>query len=115
MARRLDQVNDLIRAEVGAIIKRDVDFPLRSLVTITRARTAADLHYADVLVSVMPQTNEAEVLEILASQIVEIQQKLNRKLRMRPVPRIKFMIDLEQKQADRIERLLAVERLKNKE
>ncbi|MBI2055209.1 MAG: 30S ribosome-binding factor RbfA [Candidatus Sungbacteria bacterium] len=111
--RRIEQVNDLIREELGKIIGREVDFPVDSLVTITRVSTSPDLHYADILMSVMPQFYEDEVLALLVKQIGGLQRALNKKLRMRPVPRIKFVIDSEQKRADRIERLLAQERLKS--
>ncbi|KKW22492.1 MAG: Ribosome-binding factor A [Parcubacteria group bacterium GW2011_GWA1_51_12] len=107
--------NDLIRGELGKIIDRDIDLPEGSLLTITRVITSPDLHYADVFFSVMPHTNEVESLEILAKRIGGIQHSLNRKLRMRPVPRIKFVLDIEQKRADRIEKLLAWENLKKGE
>lgn len=113
--RRIEQVNDLIRAELGKIIDRDVELPERSLVTITHVITSPDLHYADVFLSVMPRIVEEEVLAVFMHSIGSIQHSLNRKLRMRPVPRIKFISDIQQKRADRIENLLAQERLKNME
>ena len=51
MARRIEQVNDLIRQELGFIVDREVDFPIDSLVTITRVSTSPDLHYADIFMS----------------------------------------------------------------
>jgi len=111
MARRIEQVNDLLREELGKIIIRDIEFPAGSLVTITRAVTSPDLHYADIFVSIMPASREEEALELLATEVGKIQHALNRKLRMRPVPRIKFRVDREQKRVDRIESLLAGERL----
>lgn len=111
MVRRIEQVNDLIREELGKIIDRDVDFPA-ALVTITRVVTSSDLHYADVFLSILPVTQEGAATELLESHIGSVQRSLNRKLRMRPVPRIKFLIDKEQKRADRIEKLLAQDRLK---
>ena len=113
--RRIEQVNDLIRAELGKIIDRDVELPERSLVTITHVITSPDLHYANVFLSVMPRKNEEEALAVFVRSVGSIQRSLNRKLRMRPVPRIKFISDVAQKRADRIESLLAQERLKNTE
>ncbi|MBI4134881.1 MAG: 30S ribosome-binding factor RbfA [Candidatus Sungbacteria bacterium] len=113
--RRIEQVNDLIRGELGKIIARDVDFTEGALVTITHVETSPDLHYADVFLSIMPVSEEQASLTILEGRIGEVQRLLNRKLRMRPVPRIKFSVDTEQKRAERIEKLLAEERLKNPE
>lgn len=112
--RRIEQVNDLIREELGKIVDRDVDFAETVLVTITRVVTSSDLHYADVFLSVLPVTQEVAAVELLERHIGSVQRSLNRKLRMRPVPRIKFLIDKEQKRADRIEKLLAEDRLKSK-
>lgn len=111
--RRLEQVNDLIRGELGKIIIRDLDFPAPAMVTLTRADTSSDLHYVDVFISVLPAAEEKEVLAILEKNVAGVQRTLNRKLRMRPVPRVKFKIDVDQKRAERIEKLLAKERLKN--
>lgn len=110
--RRIEQVNDLIRQELGDILQRDVDMPAEALVTITRVETSSDLHYADIYISVMPEGDEAPTLEVFEKQIGEIQRTLNRHLRMRPVPRIKFVIDRDEKKRERIERLLSRERLK---
>ncbi|MBI3627669.1 MAG: 30S ribosome-binding factor RbfA [Candidatus Sungbacteria bacterium] len=112
--RRIEQVNDLIRAELGPIMDREMEFPVDSLVTITRVVTSADLHYADIFLSVMPVASEGDVLAVLEKEVGKLQHLLNKKLRMRPVPRIKFMIDVEQKRADRIEKLLSKENLKER-
>ena len=113
MARRIEQVNDLIRQELGRIVDRDADLPANAIVTLTRVITSPDLHYADIFFTVLPIATEAAMLETFGRQIGAIQRALNRKLRMRPVPRIRFVIDAEQKRAERIEMLLAKERLKN--
>lgn len=115
MVRRIEQVNDLIREELGKIIDRDVELPERSLVTVTRVVTSPDLHYADVFLSITPHAKEKEALTVFEQEVGALQHQLNRKLRMRPVPRIKFLIDIEQKRADRIEQLLAEDRLKNQD
>lgn len=107
MVRRIEQVNDLIREELGVIIDREVEALEQVLVTITRVMTSPDLHYADVLLAVTPYTAEQQALGNFAKQIGSIQRRLNQRLRMRPVPRIRFVIDKEQKRAERIEELLA--------
>jgi|SRR3989344_5405285 len=112
--RRIEQVNDLIREELGKIIDRDIELPDGAMVTLTRVLTSPDLHYSDIFVSVLPQASEVDVLALFAKAIGAIQRALNRKLRMRPVPRIKFVSDIQQKRAERIEKLLAKERLSSR-
>lgn len=113
--RRIEQVNALIMEEVAKIVDRDIELPSHTFVTFTHVVTSSDLHYADVYFTVLPRQREPLALQNLTEKVGEIQHALNRKLRMRPVPRIKFRVDAEQKRADRIEHLLAEERLKNKE
>ena len=113
--RRIEQVNDLIRQELGAIIKRDIEIPVETLVTVTHVETSPDLHYADIYLSVMPEGDEEATLAVFEKVIGETQRTLNRRLRMRPVPRIKFVIDRDEKKRERIERLLSRERLKAEE
>jgi len=114
MQRRVEQVNILIRDELANIIDREVDLPEKTFVTITRVDTSRDLRYANVFISVLGEAKEAEnvkeseyVLDIIEKNIYNIQQTLNRRLRMRPVPKIKFLIDREEIKREIIEKSLA--------
>ena len=96
----------LLRDELGKIIDRSIEFPEDSLVTITRIVTSPDLRYATVFLSIL-NADSNRVLEILGKNVYSIQQHLNRKLRMRPVPRIRFAIDEEEVRRESVERSLA--------
>lgn len=106
MSIRSQRLNELIKEEIGKILLKEVEFPEGSLVTITRVETAVDLFSARVFVSVFPESFAPPVLRQLAAQIYFLQQKLNRKLLMRPVPRLTFYQEKETGQAGRIEELL---------
>lgn len=103
--RRVEQVNILLRDELANIVDREIDLPEKTFVTITRAITSRDLRYSGVLITVMG--DEKEALDILEKNIYNIQQTLNRRLRMRPVPKIRFLIDEEEVKRETIERSLA--------
>ena len=83
------------------------------LVTITRVHAAANLFEAKVFVSAMPENKIDEVLLVLKKNVYHLQQLVNRRLRMRPVPQIIFVAEKTTKEAARIEELL--EELKKKE
>jgi ribosome-binding factor A len=106
MSERTIKVNKLFKQEVGRLMLSDVDLPLGVVATVIRADVSADLRYADIYVSVMPQTEEQEVLEELEKEVYAIQQKINRKLNMKPVPKIRFRLDFGGDHADRINELL---------
>lgn len=119
-ARRIEKINILLREVIAAILERDVSFPPGVLATVTRVETTDDLYYAAAYVSVLgpvpqrscgtglgPENAEREVLEQLRHETAAVQRALNRKLRMRPVPRISFAIDQNEKRRERIEKLLS--------
>lgn len=106
MKKRLEQVNELIKQEVGEIILREVPIPLEFLVTISHVVTTPNLKEARIFLTVFPSDKTAGVLKILKKNIGRIQFLLNKKLMMRPLPRISFKIDEIEKRAERIEAIL---------
>ncbi len=103
--RRREKVNLLIRDELANIINKEIELPKGTLVTVTRIVSSPDLYYADAFVTVFPK-KEADVMRLLERNVALIQGLLNKQLRMRPVPRIQFKIDMEEKNRERIEKLL---------
>lgn len=106
MSNRIEKVNALIRDELGKILLRDADFPQGVLVTVTRCDSSPNLREAKIYVSVMPDKSIDKVFEILDRRIYDIQQVLNRRLNMRPIPRIEFKKEEKTKKAAQVEELL---------
>lgn len=88
------------------ILLREFDLPDGVLVTVTRVDATGNLQEAKVYISVMPEAKLEDVLGALQRNIYHIQQMLNKRLRMRPVPRIRWTIETKTSQAQRIEELL---------
>ena len=59
-----------------------------------------------IFISVLPEDKAKEAFGVLNRQIYDIQQKLNKILYMRPIPKIIFVEDTEGDQAIRIEKIL---------
>ena len=110
---RVQRVNQLIKRELSQLLLREANFPKNILVTITRVVTSPNLIESRVFISAVPEKNIKKVLAILNRRVYDFQQKINRRLRMRPVPRIKFLGDDETAEAGRIEEIL--EELKKEE
>src|SRR3990167_5131644 len=106
MPHRLAQVNELIRQELSRLLLTEVEFPKNCLVTITRVETAKDLRYAKVWLSVMPVLYIKKVLARLNFQIGHLQFLLNKRLSMKPLPRLNFAIDDTEQKAEEIRALL---------
>lgn len=105
MSKRLERVNELLYREISQLLLREFDFQ-NTLVTVAEVKTNADLREAKVIISVMPTEKAGSILRILERNIFELQQMLNKRLNMRPVPKIRFVIDKSGAIAQRIEGLL---------
>lgn len=106
MSHRLPQVNELIRQELNKLLLSELEFPKDCLVTITKVEVTRDLHYAKVWISVLPSYYITKVLKKLNVNIGHLQFLLNKKLVMKPLPRVNFAIDATEQKAAEIERLL---------
>ncbi len=111
MESRVPKVNQLIKKELSGIILREVEFPQGVLVTLTRVETTPNLIDSRIYISVIPGEKQETAVKILSSQVYVLQQLLNNRLRMRPVPKIVFVKEKETARAGRVEELL--EELKN--
>ena len=104
--RRVRKLAGTLREEVAAILEREIEFPDGALVTVTRIAVSPDARYAAAYLTVFGG-KEKEILEILKKNVYHIQQLVNRRLRMRPVPKIRFAIDEEEIRREGIEKSLA--------
>lgn len=106
MENRLKKVNELLKDELGVIIKEEVDFEDDILATIVSVDVSPTLEHASVRISIFPEDRIDSAFESLNNNIYDIQQKLNKRLIMRKVPKIRFEIDRTEEKASRIEELL---------
>jgi ribosome-binding factor A len=106
VSKRIQRVNQLIKEELSQILLKEIEFPPGSLVTITRVETSSNLIESNIWVSVLPEERLSESLGSLNKNIYTLQQKLNQRLEMRPVPRIKFLEEKKTKEAGKVEEIL---------
>lgn len=105
MSKRIERVNKVLKEEINKILLRDLDFG-GALVTIIDVETGLDLRYCNIKISILPEDKEKWAFKILENKIYDIQKTLNKKLNMRPVPRIRFEIDQGTKKLHRIDEIL---------
>ena len=106
MYSRIDRINELIKETLANIIQEDVEIPPDVFLTVVKVDTTRDLRYARVFVSVFPEKKFGQIIELLGKRIYFIQGALNKKLHMKPLPRIEFVADKTEVEADKIEKLL---------
>ncbi len=104
MSRRTEKVAALLHEEVGDYINQ---MELPSLTTISKVEVTPDLKWCKVWITVMGEDDrQKEVLAELQKTLFDLQGSLNRKLVMKFVPRVKFMIDHGEEYASHISELL---------
>ena len=106
MSKRINKVNELIKQTVSTLLLKEEYFEKDILVTVTQVKTAPDLSKTSVFISVMPEEKSDLVIKVLNRNIYDLQQKFNKKMFMKRVPKIIFRQETKTKEADRIEKLL---------
>ncbi|HVN26362.1 MAG TPA: 30S ribosome-binding factor RbfA [Candidatus Paceibacterota bacterium] len=102
---RADRVSKLIREELSMIIMRELDFG-GALVTVTGVDVDKKLEHAATLVSVIPSAAEERAMRELERHAGRLQHLLMKKINIKPMPRVSFVLDHGSENAAKIEKLL---------
>jgi ribosome-binding factor A len=105
---RPERVGHVIREELSKLIIREFEFG-GALVTVTEVETEKKLDRANVLVSVWPAERAADVLKMLSTARSRLQAMLLRKMNIRPMPQIHFLLDRGPEHAAKVEKVLLEE------
>ena len=90
---RKERIAELVHREVARLITAEADFAVELMVTVSGVEVSENHQHATIFVTVFPFEHAREVKRELDRVIREIQYRLNRALKMRPVPQIRFQID----------------------
>ena len=108
MSRRSERVSELLRHELGQLIVRDLKDPrLSGIVSVTVVETTNDLKKARVSVSVMgsPEVQEAAMRGIVSASGY-MRHELGKRLALRHVPDLSFVLDHSLDEAEYMYQLL---------
>lgn len=103
---RAEKLSAAVQRDVNEILLREFSFKPGVFITISRVDTSVDLRYTYLFLSIFPEKETQYVLQSLKKEIYKIQGLLNKKLRMRPLPKIVFKLDTSEIEAEKIEKLL---------
>ena len=106
MSDRIVKLNKLIKEHLGEIFQRELSLKPGLFLTIAKVDTTPDIRYTRVSISVFPYKENDYAMKTLSKEIYSIQGELNKKLKMRPLPRIEFILDSTDEEADKIEKIL---------
>ena len=106
MTHRIEQINELIRHELTTLLLSEVEFPRDCLATVTFVTVSSDLRHAKVGISVLPLNRSGSVLATLRRNAGRLQFLLNKKLTVKPLPRLSFVIDDTEAKAAKVEAVI---------
>jgi ribosome-binding factor A len=104
--KRSARVSDLIREEVADIIMHKIKHKTLGFVTVTGAKISDDLRHAIIYLSVLNAEDSSKTVHKLNSASSFIKGELGRRLKMRYVPTVKFMIDEAVQYGRKIDKIL---------
>ncbi len=94
MTERIERINSLIKQEIGFILQHDLKNSKLGFVTVLRADISKDLKSGRIFVSIMGNADtKHETIDILNKSAGYIQKILGSRVRLRYMPKLKFIYD----------------------
>jgi len=91
---RLQRVRELLKREIGEVIRREIPVSEAGLVTVNDVDVAGDLHSAVVFISVLGNAEQQKRgLDMLTRHRKRIQGLVGRAIVLKYTPTLKFIID----------------------
>lgn len=104
---RPDRVADQVRAEVAALLGRELQDPGLGFITVTRVHVTPDLQIARIYYTTMGDDRaRRRTAEALRRALPFVRRSIGSRLRLRRVPEIQFVFDESIEQHERVERLI---------
>jgi len=91
-SHRIEKLQEIFRNEVAQILQRKFSSP-GTLLTVNKVDIARKGEHATVYVSIFPVSQEDRGERMLRAITFAMQQMLNKKLQIHPVPQLRFVVD----------------------
>ena len=107
---RTDKLDSMLMREISVIISQEINDPKLGFPTVTEVDVAPDLSNAKVYVSFLGKNYmKRDGLEALRRSKGHIKSQLAKRLKLRKIPDLTFIVDDTLDKADRIENILKEE------
>ena len=104
--KRLEKLTEVLKEELAFVISQEIDFPKGILATVMGVKIYSDLSWAEIFISTIPEKESEFVMDVLNSHAHFLHQALNEKIRIRRIPRIKFLPYTGPNNQEKIEQIL---------
>ncbi|MBQ7307804.1 MAG: 30S ribosome-binding factor RbfA [Clostridia bacterium] len=95
ITRKMERVDSEVNKALGQIIQYELNDPRVNgvLITVLKSEVTKDMKYCKSFVSVYPIEKGKEILEVLNSSTSHIKKCLARKVLIRNIPQLTFILD----------------------
>ena len=94
MSQRLLRVKELLKREIGELIRRDIPMDQAGLISVNEVAITSDLHTATIFVSVIGSDDQkSKAFALLQKHRKRFQSELSRSIVLKYTPRLKFITD----------------------
>ncbi|MDD5738927.1 MAG: 30S ribosome-binding factor RbfA [Candidatus Pacebacteria bacterium] len=105
-SKRLNKLQEVLKEELAFVISQEIDFPKGVIATVMGVKVFSDLSWAEIFVSVIPDKESEFVINVLKRKAYFLHQALNEKIRLRRIPRIKFLPYAGPSKEEKLEQIL---------
>ena len=103
MSIRQEKIAELFKKLAAEYLVRESN--TSSLITVTGADVASDLKRATIYFTVLPESEESEVVEFLSRKEYDFKEYVKKNASLQFLPRTSFVLDLGEKNRIKIEEL----------
>jgi len=103
---RAERVGDQLQRELAALIRSELEDPRVGAVTVTGVECSRDLAHARVYVATARGEDPAAAIAALNHAAGFLRARLGRRVRLRSLPRLRFLHDVTLERAERIDALI---------
>ena len=94
MSLRLQRVNELLKRELGEVIRRELPIAEAGVITVNQVSVAPDLHTANVFIGFIgTDIQRKRGMELLAAEKKRIQMMVGSAIRIKYTPQLRFVFD----------------------
>lgn len=106
-SRRIDRVNELLKHEIGEIIRREFNIADTGLISVNSIETSADLRTAKVFISVLGKPDQqSRALRHVREKRQLIQGEIGRNVVLKYTPTLTFLLDDTIEKGNRVLKIL---------
>ena len=107
MSLRLQRVRELLKREIGEIIRREIPLGDAGLLTVNDVDITNDLHLATVYIGILGSKDQQKTaLDELNRQRKRIQGLVGKAVILKYTPQLRFMIDESLEQGNKVLRII---------